>query len=77
VHHLSSFGELRIGTGEGSLNDQGDLLLKVSFAGEAPGTYRLYRYVWVSANEYDMKSIQYDASGKATGLFYGGRFVRN
>ncbi len=76
VHHLSSFGELRIGTGEGSLNDQGDLLLKVSFEGEAPGTYRIYDYVWISANEYEMKSIQYDASGKATGHFYGGRFIR-
>ena len=76
VHHLSSFGELRIGTGQGSLNDKGDLRLKVSFEGEAPGTYRIYNYVWVSAGEYDMKSVQYDASGKATGLFYGGRFVR-
>ena len=76
VHHLSSFGELRIGTGQGSLNDKGDLRLKVSFEGEAPGTYRIYNYVWVSAGEYDMKSVQYDASGKATGLFYCGRFVR-
>ncbi len=76
VHHLSSFGELRIGTGEGSLNHRGDLRLKVSFEGEAPGTYRIYDYVWVSADAYDMESVQYDASGKATGLFYRGRFVR-
>lgn len=76
VHHLSSFGELRIGTGHGSMNDQGDLRLTVSFEGEAPGTYRIYNYVWISDDEYDMRSVQYDASGKATGLFYGGRFVR-
>jgi hypothetical protein len=76
VHHLSSFGELRIGTGEGSINEKGDLRLKVSFEGEAQGTHRIYDYVWVSADEYDMKSVQYDASGKETGLFYGGRFVR-
>lgn len=76
VHHLSSFGELRIGTGEGSLDEKGDLHLKVSFEGEAPGTYRLYDYVWITADEYDMKSVQYDATGKATGLSYGGRFVR-
>jgi hypothetical protein len=76
VHHLSSFGELRIGTGQGSLDGQGDLELKVSFEGEAPGTYRIYHYAWISADEYDMRSIQYDASGKPTGLFYGGRFVR-
>ena len=62
VHHLSSFGELRIGTGEGSLNAKGDLRLKVSFEGEAPGAYRIYDYVWINADEYDMQSIQYDAS---------------
>jgi hypothetical protein len=76
VHHLSSFGELRIGTGDGSLNDKGDLRLKVSFEGEAAGTYRIYEYVWINADEYDMRSIQYDASDKKTGLFYGGRFIR-
>ena len=76
VNHLSSFGELRIGTGEGALNDKGDLRLKVSFEGEAAGTYRIYDYVLITADEYDMKSVQYDASGKATGLFYGGRFLR-
>jgi len=76
VNHLSSFGELRIGTGQGSLSEKGDLRLKVSFEGEAPGTYRIYDYVWVNADEYDMKSVQFDARGKETGLFYGGRFVR-
>jgi hypothetical protein len=76
VRHLSSFGELRIGTGQGSINEKGDLHLKVSFEGEAAGTYRIYEYVWISADEYDMRSVQYDASGKETGLFYGGRFVR-
>lgn len=76
VHHLSSFGEVRIGMGQGSLNDKGDLRLKLSFEGEAPGTYRIYDYVWMSPDEYDMQSVQYDASGKPTGLFYGGRFIR-
>jgi hypothetical protein len=76
VRHLSSFGELRIGVGQGSLDDKGNLRLKVSFEGEAPGTYRIYTYVWASQNEYEMKSIQYDAHDKETGLYYGGRFVR-
>jgi hypothetical protein len=76
VRHLSSFGELRIGTGQGSLDDKGNLRLKVSFEGEAPGTYRVYDYVWINADEYDMQSVQRDASGRKTGLFYGGRFVR-
>ena len=76
VHHLSSFGELRIGTGQGSLSDRGDLRLKLSFEGEASGTYRIYDYVWINADEYVMRSVQYDASGKATGLYYGGTFVR-
>jgi hypothetical protein len=76
VRHLSSFGDVRIGVGQGTLNDKGDLRLKVSFEGEAPGTYRIYNYVWISADEYDMRSVQYDANDKETGLFYGGRFIR-
>ena len=76
VRHLSSFGALRVGTGQGSLNDKGDLRLKVSFEGEAAGTYRIYDYVWISADEYHMLSVQYDANDKQTGLFYGGSFVR-
>jgi hypothetical protein len=76
VHHLSSFGDLRIGVGTGSLNHKGDLSLKVSFEGEAPGTYRIYNYVWISEDEYDMRSVQYDINDKETGLFYGGRFIR-
>lgn len=76
VRHLSSFGELRIGVGEGTLDDAGDLRLKISFEGEAAGTYRLYHYHWINENEYDMKSVQYDSKDKPTGLFYGGRFVR-
>jgi hypothetical protein len=76
VRHLSSFGELRIGVGQGSLNDRGDLRLKVSFEGEAAGTYRIYDYVWINADEYDMRSVQYDQDAKETGLFYGGRFTR-
>jgi hypothetical protein len=76
VHHLSSFGELRIGVGEGTVNDKGDLRLKVSFEGEAAGTYRIYTYTWINEDEYELKSIQYDDKDKATGLFYGGRFIR-
>lgn len=76
VHHLSSFGEVRIGTGQGTVNTNGDVSLRLSFEGEAKGTYRLYSYKWVTADEYEMHSVQYDSSGKATGLLYGGVFVR-
>lgn len=76
VRHLSSFGERRIGVGQGTLNEKGDLQLKISFADEAPGTYRIYHYTWINENEYDMRSVQYDDRDKPTGLFYGGRFVR-
>ena len=76
VHHLSSFGDIRIGVGEGTVDDKGNLKLKVSFEGEAPGTYRLYSYIWVSDDEYELRSVQYDGKGVATGLFYGGNFVR-
>jgi hypothetical protein len=76
VRHLSSFGERRIGVGQGTVSDKGDLRLKVSFTDEAPGTYRIYTYTWITPNEYELKSTQYDAKNKATGLFYGGTFVR-
>lgn len=76
VHHLSSFGESRIGVGEGTINENGDVTLKNSFSDEAKGTYRLYTYKWLDKDTYEMRSVQYDSAGKATGLFYGGVFVR-
>ncbi|MEO5564752.1 MAG: hypothetical protein ABIR18_15000 [Chitinophagaceae bacterium] len=76
VGHLSSFGESRIGVGKGSVNENGDVTLKVSFEGEAEGTYRIYTYKWVSDDEYDLKSIQYNDKDEPTGFLYGGTFVR-
>lgn len=76
VDHLSSFGTTRAGVGKGTVNENGDVSLKISFADEPEGTYRLYTYKWISENEYDLKSIQYDAKGKPTGNFYGGTFIR-
>ncbi|MBT1697339.1 hypothetical protein KK083_10655 [Fulvivirgaceae bacterium PWU4] len=76
VHHLSSFGEIRCGVGKGTVNDNGDVTLKVSFEGEAEGTYRIYTYKWISENEYELRSTQYDNKDKPTGLFYGGNFIR-
>ena len=76
VRHLSSFGDLRIGVGQGTLSDAGDLHLKVSFQDEAPGTYRVYTYIWQSDDEYELKSVQFDEHDKPTGLFYGGTFKR-
>jgi len=76
VHHLSSFGELRCGVGSGTINDNGDVTLKVSFEGEAEGTYRIYTYKWISDNEYEMRSIQYNSKNEPTGFLYEGIFVR-
>jgi hypothetical protein len=76
VHHQSSFGDARIGVGEGTVNENGDVKTKISFSDEAPGTYRLYAYIWVDDNEYHMKSVQHSSDGKPTGLFYEGTFVR-
>jgi hypothetical protein len=76
VDHLSSFGTSRAGVGKGTVNENGDVFLKISFADEAPGTYRRYSYKWISDNEYELKSVQYDANDKPTGFFYGGVFVR-
>ena len=76
IYHLSSFGTERSGVGTGSINNSGDVTLKVAFEGEGDGTYRIYTYEWISANEYELKSIQYNADDKPTGLFYGGNFIR-
>jgi hypothetical protein len=76
VLHLSSFAPVRTGTGRGRVNENGDVSLKLAFSDEAPGTYRLYSYRWISADEYELRSVQYDSAGKPTGLFYGGNFVR-
>jgi hypothetical protein len=76
VNHLSSFGDIRIGVGKGTVNENGDVTLKVSFEGEAAGTYRIYTYKWISDNEYELKSIQYNDKNEPTGFFYGGTFIR-
>jgi len=76
VFHLSSFGSIRIGNGKGTVNENGDVTLKLSFEGEAKGTYRIYNYKWINDNEYHMKSVQFDEKDQPTGLFYEGTFIR-
>lgn len=76
VHHLSSFGSSRIGLGSGTINDNGDVNLKLQFEGEQEGTYRIYNYKWINNDEYYMKSVQYNEIDEPTGLFYEGNFVR-
>ncbi|MEM8509661.1 MAG: nuclear transport factor 2 family protein [Bacteroidota bacterium] len=76
VHHLSSFGTIRAGVGEGTVNEKGDLRLKIVFEGEPKDTYRVYHYKWVSPDVYHMRSEQFTQKGTPTGLFYEGTFVR-
>ncbi len=76
VHHLSSFGTARNGVGTGTVNQNGDVTLKVSFGGEQADTHRIYTYKWISEDEYELMSIQYDSKNKPTGHFYGGTFIR-
>ncbi|ESQ74470.1 hypothetical protein [Asticcacaulis sp. AC402] len=54
----------------------GDHTLTLSFADEPAGSYLIYEYSWVSAEEYRMISRQYAADGTPTGNRYGGTFVR-
>ena len=76
VFHLSSFGTIRAGDGKGTINDNGDVKLRLTFEGEPSDTYRIYNYKWLSENEYHMKSVQYGKDDQPTGLFYEGYFVR-
>ena len=75
VDHLSSFGTIRAGVGNGTISEKGDVQLKIVFEGE-PDTYRIYHYKWIDSDEYHMKSVQYDMEDQPTGLFYEGYFVR-
>ena len=74
--HLSSFGTIRAGKGMGEFDEKGNLKVKVSFEGEAPGTYRIYTYKWMNPDEYALNSIQFDENDNPTGLFYKGNFIR-
>ena len=76
VSHLSSFGTIRAGNGKGEFYGQNNLRLKVSFEGEAPGTYRIYTYEWINDSEYALYSKQFDKEDNPTGLFYQGNFIR-
>lgn len=76
VQHLSSFGAIRAGSGKGTINENGDVKLKLTFEGEPKDTYRIYNYKWVSADEYHMKSVQFSKNNTPTGLFYEGNFIR-
>ncbi|MFZ0268244.1 YybH family protein [Caulobacter sp.] len=76
VHWLSHFGTERTGFGAGTFDKASNLTFKVSFTDEPEGSYRKYRYEWVSPDEYTLKSTQYDGHGRATGNWYGGTFVR-
>lgn len=76
VGHLSSFGDIRAGKGSGTIDENGNLRLKLFFEGEVKNTYRIYTYTWINPNEYELKSVQYDENDQPTGLFYGGIFAR-
>ncbi|MEO1575237.1 MAG: hypothetical protein AAFU65_09795 [Pseudomonadota bacterium] len=76
VEHLSHFGTRRVGTGQGQLDEAGNLTLTLRFADEPANTYRRYRYEWLDADRYKMTSVQYRDDNTPTGNWYGGTFVR-
>lgn len=76
LHHLSHFGETRLGVGTGTIDGAGNLKNRVTFADEPEGTYRIYEYQWVSEDEYWMMSRQYDVDDQPTGNYYAGTFIR-
>ena len=76
VQWLSSFYSYRSGTGNGTIDENGNASFKISFEGEPEGSYRLYTYKWISDDEYEMKSWQYNAKDEPIGSYYGGTFVK-
>lgn len=76
LHHLSHFGEHRLGVGTGTISPEGQLTNRITFTDEPDGTYRIYEYRWVTPDEYEMMSHQYNAEGELTGNYYTGTFLR-
>jgi ketosteroid isomerase-like protein len=76
VQWSSSFYSYRSGTGKGTVSENGDVTFKVSFEGEPSGSFGIYKYQWVSSNEFILSSVQYDDKGHPTGQTYGGNFIR-
>lgn len=76
LHHLSHFGDRRLGVGTGTISPEGNLTNRITFTDEPDGTYRLYEYKWITPDEYWMMSRQYNADQELTGNYYAGTFVR-
>ena len=76
VFWSSNFYSYRTGTGKGTQTENGDLYFKLTFEGDADGAYGIYTYRWISDNEYELKSVQYNSKDEVTGG-YGGTFIRN
>ncbi len=76
VSWLSHFYPDRIGTGSGTIDDKGNMTVKVTFQGEPEDTYRIYQWRWVAEDAYSMMSRQYSSKGELTGNWYGGTFIR-
>jgi hypothetical protein len=76
VHWSSNFYSYRSGIGNGGITESGNATFRVSFEGEPEGTYGIYSYRWITDDEFEMKSVQYNAQGEPTGGFYGGTFIR-
>lgn len=75
VHWLSSFFPERIGVGEGTFDNQGNLTFKVRFSSEGLDTHRKYEWTWKNNNEYTMLSSQYK-DNRYTNNWYGGTFIK-
>ncbi len=76
IDHISSFMPFRSGVGEGQIDEDGNVKLKVVFEGEPMNTYRIYTYTWINKDEYILKSRRFNHKDEPTGDYYGGVFVR-
>ena len=75
VYHLSANSYGPMAQGVGTINDNGDINLKLYFDGECPTCYRMYRYKFISSDEIYFR-VTYYKDDKETGDFYGGTYVR-
>lgn len=75
VYHLSANSTYPMAHGTGTITSNSDIEVKLFFAGECETCYRMYRYKFISDNEFFFRATYYK-DGKETGDYYGATLVK-
>lgn len=75
VYHLSNTSTNGLASGKGPLQENGDLVIKLSYPDMCETCNRIYSFRWKSDNEFFFRATFYK-DDKPTGDFYGATFFR-